>query len=52
MDTGFERFDDIDAMFNEGVLSDEYEVIGLYRDGMDGLDNEFEIFIVSERSEV
>lgn len=49
--------DSLQASFEEGMLGEEYELVGFYRDGSDHVsddssDFDFEIFIVSECTEV
>lgn len=40
--------DQFESSLNEGMLGDEYEIVGLYNDVSEsGSDREFEIFIVS-----
>lgn len=56
--TGKRDYEDpIQASFEEGMLGDEYELVGLYRDGSDhdpddASDFDYEIFIMSVGTEV
>lgn len=53
MQTSDPSEDQFESSLNEGMLGDEYEIVGFYNDDADsGSEHEFEIFIVSVGTEV